>query len=97
MDGHIILEWDEEKRLSNLSKHGLDFIDVRDVLLGPCLEKLDTRREYGEDRWVCLGSLHGRVVFLAYTERESALRIISFRKATRAERKAYEQAIKNRL
>lgn len=91
------IEWDEEKRAANLDKHGLDFADVWEVLCGPCLEKFDTREDYGEDRWAVLGSLKGRTVYLAYAERSENIRVISFRKATPAERRVYEQAVKNRL
>ena len=31
------IEWDSNKRLSNIEKHGLDFADAIDVLDGPCL------------------------------------------------------------
>lgn len=58
------MEWDERKRLANLAKHGLDFSDAAEVLAGPCLERLDTRKDYGEDRWAVLGRLRGRVVYL---------------------------------
>jgi uncharacterized DUF497 family protein len=92
----VSIEWDEAKRVVNLDKHGLDFADAGEVLEGPCLERLDTRKDYGEDRWLVLGSLRGRVVFLVYTEREERMRIISFRKATAEERKVYEQAVANR-
>lgn len=92
----MVIEWDEAKRAANLEKHGLDFADAGEVLEGPCLERLDTRKDYGEDRWAALGSLRGRVVFLAYVDRGDGLRIISFRKATAEERRIYEQAVKNR-
>jgi uncharacterized DUF497 family protein len=91
------IEWDERKRAANLAKHGLDFGDAEEVFAGPCLEKMDPREDYGEDRWLVLGSLRGRVVFLAYAERGANVRVISMRRATAEECKAYEQAIKDRL
>ena len=44
------VEWDEEKRKANLSKHGLDFADASGVFHAPRLTWLDTREDYGEDR-----------------------------------------------
>ena len=52
----------------------------------------------GEDRWVGLGLLDGRVVVVVFTEPNSTtIRIISLRKALPYERKLYEQYLKNRL
>lgn len=47
-------EWDEQKRRSNISKHGLDFADVETVFGGPVLRIPDGRDDYGEDRWLAL-------------------------------------------
>ncbi len=91
------IEWDEAKRRANLDKHGLDFGDAGEVLSGPCLEKLDRRKDYGEDRWVLLGNLHGRTVYMVYAERGENIRIISLRRATAEEAGIYEKAIKDRL
>ena len=45
-----------------------------------------------EDRWVIIGASHDRrLLVVAYTERGHAIRLISARKATRAERRKYEQ------
>jgi uncharacterized protein len=92
------LEWDEEKRTENLSKHGLDFADAPAVFQSPQLTWLDTREDYGEDRWRSLGMLQGRVVVLVYTERASDMvRILSLRKATRYERTQYDRFLQDRL
>ena len=57
---------------------------------------LDERTDYGEDRWIGIGLLDGRVVVVIYTEpNESITRIISLRKALSYERKYYEQYLKN--
>lgn len=88
--------WDEAKRETNLAKHGLDFEDAWKVFEGPRLERLDCRQDYGEDRWAALGMIEGWVVFLAYTDRGEDIRVISLRRATPEERRAYEKAISNR-
>ena len=86
------LEWDEEKRESNLAKHGLDLTVSLELFADYFMERLDTRHDYGEDRWVALGIIRGTVVVLVYTERDDKLRPISLRKATVQERSVYEQA-----
>ena len=84
--------WDEAKRESNLAKHGLDLAIALELFADYFMERLDTRQDYGEDRWVALGILRGLIVVLVYTERNGMLRPISLRKATARERSIYEQA-----
>lgn len=56
----------------------------------------DDRHDYGETRWIGLGTIQGRVV-VVYTEREpEVIRIISARKANKRESQRYEQAIQKR-
>lgn len=86
------LEWDEAKREINLAKHGLDLAVSLELFADYFMERLDSRQDYGEDRWVALGMIHGVVVVLVYTERDDRLRPISLRKATVQERSIYEQA-----
>ena len=93
--------WDEVKNRRNIEKHGLDFIDARELFTGvnPLLVNLESRQEYGEDRWKGIGILKGVVVaVVVFAERGGeTVRIISLRKASNAERVAYEEEIKNRL
>ena len=64
----------------------------------PLRISLDERQDYGEDRWIGLGILDGRVVVVVFTEPdEQTIRIISLRKALPYERKRYEQFLKNEL
>ena len=88
-------EWDERKRLTNLDKHGLDFVEAEEMFEGPMLVALDTRRDYGEDRWIGLGMSQGRVLVLSFAERNDGqtIRVISLRKALKHEQKAYEKII----
>ena len=55
-------EWDDQKNRINQSKHSIDFKDAYRIFLSPVLTALDDRFDYGEDRWVGLGLLEGRVV-----------------------------------
>ena len=91
-------EWDERKNEINLAKHGFDFNDASRVFDLPMVIELDERQAYGEDRWIGIGLLDGRIVVVIYTEpSEEKIWIISLRKALSHERKEYEQYIKNRL
>jgi hypothetical protein len=87
MDTGLILEWDEDKRYSNLRKHGLDFADCVAVFAGRSVTVVDDRFEYGETRFLTRGMLRGQVVVVAHTEDGAFVRIISMRKAA-----AHEQA-----
>ena len=54
------------------------------------IERLDDREDYGEERFVLIGMAEGHVVlYVAYTEREERIRIISARGATQHERDDY--------
>jgi len=82
-------EWDDAKRISNIKKHGIDFIDVPAVFDGYTLTMEDDRYDYGEKRFVTFGILKARVVVVVHTENLAPVRIISIRKATKNEQKAY--------
>lgn len=85
-------EWDENKRLSNLQKHGIDFVDIPHLFEGRILSIEDVRFAYGEQRFVTFGLLVGRVLAVVHTEQNNIIRIISARKATKNEEKYYFQS-----
>lgn len=86
------------KEAANIAKHGIDFEDAYQIFLTPVVTVLDDRFEYGEDRWISLGLLGGRVVKVVYTEPQYNMRrIISLRKAVQYERKQFEQFLENEL
>jgi uncharacterized protein len=70
-------EWDENKRYTNLSKHGIDFVDAAKIFNLPVLERVDNRYDYEETRIVALGEVNGIVLFVVYTWRDEVRRIIS--------------------
>lgn len=91
-------EWDEYKNQRNREKHGFDFADAFHIFELPMVIDLDDREDYGEDHYIGIGLLSGRVVVVVYTEPdEETVRIISLRKALSYERRRYEQYLKNRL
>jgi uncharacterized DUF497 family protein len=75
-----MFEWDERKRLSNLAKHGFDFLDVPSMFDGPVLRR-PARSIGGEARFYVFGLIAGRVAAVILTRRGAGLRIISARRA----------------
>jgi len=86
-------EWDEQKNQLNIEKHGLSFEMAPEVFTDVHLTRLDTRFDYGEDRYLTMGLLEKRVVIVAHTPRNDAIRIISMRKANEREQKVYNKKI----
>jgi uncharacterized DUF497 family protein len=84
-------EWDEAKNRSNFAKHGLSFEDAEEVFSGPCVTFEDDRFAYGEQRFVTLGLLAGRLVVIAHAPRDLGTRIISMRKGNEREEKIYQE------
>ena len=82
-------EWDDIKRKSNIKKHGIDFINAPKIFDSYTLTIEDDRSDYGEKRFITFGILEGRIVVVVHTENEDSIRIISIRKATKYEEKAY--------
>jgi uncharacterized DUF497 family protein len=50
-------EWDEAKIRLNFIKHGLDFSDAAQVFTVRCVTFADIRFDYGEERFISLGTL----------------------------------------
>jgi uncharacterized DUF497 family protein len=83
-------EWDEEKATLNERKHGVPFRFATRVFLDENrLEWIDTRRQYGEPRWITIGLIESVEIAVAYTVRGDTIRLISARKAERHEREDY--------
>jgi uncharacterized DUF497 family protein len=85
--------YDDVKRAATLAERGLDMADAGLLFLGPHVTFEDDRRDYGERREITVGFLAGRMVFLVWTERDGARRIISMRKANERERAEFEPVL----
>lgn len=91
-------EWDEGKNAGNVRKHRLDFCDADEIFKCLMLTRLDTKANYGEDRYIGFGFVQERLMVVVYTERASdSIRIISFRKANKREKALFQKEIKDRL
>lgn len=80
---------------ANLRKHGLDFRDASLVYDNP--DKCTYTSDRGVERRsmdVAMAEVRGRLLALIYTRRGDDVRIISFRPASREERKQYEEDAK---
>jgi len=92
-----VIAWDEKKSRANLKKHGVSFEAAQLVFEDPLHMSRQDRVEGRELRWQTLGMACGVVLLLVahtWSETETGeehIRIISARRATRIERKVYEQ------
>lgn len=89
----LIFEWDEKKAKTNAAKHGVSFVEAATVFEDQLsLTIPDPAHSKVEARFITLGrSQSGKLLVVVHTERDDNLRIISSRRASRGERKNYEE------
>ena len=89
----VIVEWDDRKAAANLLKHGVSFVEAVTALEDPLATTYrDPDHSAEECRFLTFGlSSKGRILVVAHTDRDEAIRLISARPATRSERRAYEE------
>lgn len=88
----VKFEWNPDKELSNVEKHGVDFTEAATVF-GDSLELTiaDPDHSVGESRLLSMGlSSLNRILVVSYTEREEHIRIVSARVVAPKERRQYE-------
>ena len=91
-------EWGDEKNATNLKKHGISFEEAIAIFDGPVLTNVDDRFDYGEIREISIGFLGDTVVLsVTHTERDQRKRLISARKASRAERRMFYDYLERTL
>ena len=85
-------EWDDEKAKSNLKKHGVSFEEGATIFNNSRVATIpDPDHSKDEDRYVSIGmSVIRRLLSVIHTYRKERIRLISARKATKAEKKNYE-------
>ena len=86
------IDFDPIKNEKNIRERGLSFERVAEVDFNTALVFPDTRKEYGETRYIALCYLDQRLHVLCFTETETGIRVISFRKANEREAKRYGKA-----
>ena len=88
MDG---FEWDPAKAEANLRKHGIGFEDAALALMGAALTQQSRRGD--ESRFQSFCTMDGEIISVAWTPRDSAIRILSARRAKRDERHKYRETL----
>lgn len=84
-------QYDPVKAAANVSKHGVWFADAEGVFNDPLALLTEDPDARGEHRYVAIGvGRLGELLVVVYSERAEEYRLISARRATRKERKAYE-------
>lgn len=84
------LDYDPEKDDANFAKHGVPLGFAAEVLADRNrVDVLDTRFDYGEERFVTYGFAEGRVWVCVHAPRDGVARIISVRKANERETERY--------
>ena len=91
-------EWDDRKNHANRHKHGIDFADAARIFEAsvPVFEAEDRRRNYGEPRIRAIGMCAEDLLYVVYTPRGDTRRIISARRASRAEERLYHTHLQRR-
>jgi uncharacterized DUF497 family protein len=86
-------EWDQDKAASNKKKHGISFEEAATVFGDPLAAIFDDPvHSQEEHREILIGhSTRNRLLVICFTERAEAIRIISARRATKQERRDYEE------
>jgi uncharacterized protein len=90
----LIFEWDEKKAASNQKRHKVSFEEATKVFGDPLAVTIEDplHSEPDAQRFITLGISGGQVLLIVvHCERGRAIRIISARKATRREKKEYEE------
>ena len=89
----MIYEWDPKKAKANLRKHKVGFEEAETVFDDPLSVTIsDPDHSKSERRFLDIGrSENKRIIVVSYSHRGKAIRIISARVATRAERRKYEE------
>lgn len=89
----FIFEWDKRKADVNKRKHGVSFDEAQTIFMDALsIIMPDVNHSDDEERWLIIGmSNKNRVLVVSYTERGERIRLISADKASRNERKQYEE------
>jgi len=90
--------WDERKAESNAHKHGVTFDEARTAFADrEAMTRHDPDHSSAEDRFVTMGiSGQGRLLVVVHVDSGDDVRLISARKATKAEAKHYAKSQTNR-
>ena len=93
----MIYEWDPKKAKANLRKHGVSFEEALTAFADPLARIFDDEdHSVEEQREIIVGySVKERLLIVCFTAQGESVRMFSARKATRREKKEYEENIKS--
>lgn len=74
--------WDPAKHERTRRERGFGFDYAVRIFLGPTVEAVDRRRDFGEQRIRAIGQIDGRIYVVIYTERAGLRWVISAWKAS---------------
>jgi uncharacterized protein len=83
------IEFDPLKNDKNIKERQLSFARAAELDFNTALVFPDTRKAYGETRYIALCYLDSRLHVLCFTETERGIRVISFRRANAREAVRY--------
>lgn len=91
----MTVEWDDRKAEGNVRKHGVSFEEAVTALMDPLAVTFADDSVQYEERSITIGhSARDRLLLVVHTERSGGVvRLISARKATAKESRAYEEGI----
>lgn len=84
------ISFDPKKRTKTLKERRLDFAEAGRIFEGLTYTLVDDRRDYGEERYITIGLLAGRMVAVVWTARGTSCHIISLRKCNDREQAKYK-------
>ena len=86
-------EWNLNKAAANIDKHNVSFPEAATVFDDSLSVTFpDPDHSIGESRCVIIGmSVSGLLLVVSHTDRDNRIRIISARRATRQEKRFYEE------
>ena len=89
----LTFEWDSRKARSNSAKHGVGFEEATTIFGDPlALTIPDPDHSWVETRYITMGrAFNGKLLVVVHTERSDNVRLISARRASRRERRDYEE------
>lgn len=83
-------EGDEKKRMSNIEKHGFDFLDTWKLLEDDHIKAVAKQGKDGEGRFLATGLIDGIYATVIGTMRNGVIRVISLRKARKNEQRKHQ-------
>ena len=92
-DLELAFEWDKQKAKANQRKHSISFEEASTVFDDPLAVNFDDPdHSTEENRYLIIGlSAQGKLLFIAYTDRNNKIRLISARLVTPKEKRSYER------